>query len=317
MYNAYSVLPLVTAIIPSYNYGQFVTEAVDSALAQTTPVEVIVVDDGSTDDTQERLAPYGDRIRVIRQPNAGLSAARNTGIREARGEWIALLDADDYWHPNKTELQLACAARTGVDFLGTLGRSRGELPAQLGEPSVVPLLLRDFFIWTPIGPSSVMIRRRCFAEVGHFDETLRAVEDRDMWLRLVLRFPAIRIENACTFYRQHEGQMSRRGDRMHRSFKMVLDKFFRAHPEHAPLEREAYSFMNVTAAMTYMEEGNYGRALNLIARSLASYPIASAAAGKMSTECRLRLMMRAAIGRSAFTRLQRWRGKVEPEANLG
>src|SRR5262245_47307538 len=106
---------LVSVVIPSYNYGQFVGEAVESALLQTWRggVEVIVVDDGSRDDTRRRLGPYMDRIRYIYQENRGLSGARNTGIRAARGEWIALLDADDRWHPEKTEIQLEAAERAG------------------------------------------------------------------------------------------------------------------------------------------------------------------------------------------------------------
>src|SRR5487761_1421423 len=104
--------PLVTAIIPAYNYGPLVVEAVESACAQTYPrMEVIVVDDGSTDDTQGRLRPYLDRIRYIRQENRGLSAARNTGIQAAQGEWNALLDADDVWHPQKTAVQIDAACK--------------------------------------------------------------------------------------------------------------------------------------------------------------------------------------------------------------
>ena len=98
---------LVSVVVPTYDYGCFVAEAVASALAQTYPHrEVIVVDDGSTDDTREVLAPYSDRIRYIFQSNQGLSAARNTGIRAAQGEFIALLDSDDVWHPRKLEVQM-------------------------------------------------------------------------------------------------------------------------------------------------------------------------------------------------------------------
>jgi len=94
--------PLVTVVIPTYNYGRYICETVESALGQTySPVEIIVVDDGSMDDTRERLATYGDRIRYIHQQNRGLSAARNTGIQAARGEFVALLDSDDLWLPDK------------------------------------------------------------------------------------------------------------------------------------------------------------------------------------------------------------------------
>ena len=105
---------LISVVIPTYNYGHFVTEAVDSVLAQTyRHYEVVVVDDGSTDDTRARLAPYGDRIRYIHQENQGLSAARNTGIRAARGGVIGLLDSDDKWHPRKLETQAAFLRLTG------------------------------------------------------------------------------------------------------------------------------------------------------------------------------------------------------------
>src|SRR5437773_3781756 len=98
----------VSVVIPTYNYARYLPEAIDSALAQThAPLEVIVVDDGSTDDTPRVLAVYGDRIRVIRQANRGPGAARNTGIAAARGEYVGFLDADDVWLPRKLELQMA------------------------------------------------------------------------------------------------------------------------------------------------------------------------------------------------------------------
>src|SRR5262245_37852496 len=98
----------VSVIIPTYNSGPLVVEAVESVLRQTQPAtEIIVVDDGSTDDTQERLAAYRDRIRCVRQSNARVAAARNTGLALASGEIVAFLDADDAWHPHKLERQLA------------------------------------------------------------------------------------------------------------------------------------------------------------------------------------------------------------------
>src|SRR5437016_1233967 len=103
---------LVSAVIPAYNYARFVCRAVDSVLAQTYPhLECIVVDDGSTDNTLEVLAPYGDHIRVITQKNAGLSAARNTGVRNAGGEYVGFLDADDWWQPQKIAKQVALAEK--------------------------------------------------------------------------------------------------------------------------------------------------------------------------------------------------------------
>src|SRR5436305_4940478 len=105
--NGAAVMKTVSVIIPAYNYARYIAEAIDGALAQThAPLEVIVVDDESTDDTPRVLAGYGDRIRTIRQPNGGAAAARNTGMAAARGEYVAFLDADDVWLPRKLELQL-------------------------------------------------------------------------------------------------------------------------------------------------------------------------------------------------------------------
>ena len=101
--------PLVSVVIPSFNYARFLVDCVDSALAQTYPHrEIIVVDDGSTDNTRQVLEHYGDKIVYIHQSNQGLSQARNTGIHAAKGEFIALLDSDDLWHPRKLELQIRC-----------------------------------------------------------------------------------------------------------------------------------------------------------------------------------------------------------------
>src|SRR5436305_5180727 len=102
----------VSVVIPTYNCGGLVAEAVGSVLAQSRlPAEIIVVDDGSRDDTRERLAPFGDRIRYVCQANQGVSAARNLGVQHARGEVIAFLDADDIWHPRRLELQLQVMLR--------------------------------------------------------------------------------------------------------------------------------------------------------------------------------------------------------------
>src|SRR5208283_2367398 len=99
--------PLVSVVIPTYNCGRYICETVESALGQTySPVEIIVVDDGSTDDTRERLTTYGDRVRYIYQQNTGPAVARNRGVQDAQGDWIAFLDADDLWLPYRLELQV-------------------------------------------------------------------------------------------------------------------------------------------------------------------------------------------------------------------
>jgi glycosyltransferase involved in cell wall biosynthesis len=264
--------PLVSAVIPSYNYGHFVCEAVESALAQTYPnIEVVVVDDGSTDDTRERLAPYTDRIRYIHQTNSGLSAARNTGIRHARGEWIALLDADDLWHPDKTTLQLASAKRVGrVALIGS--PPARAMPKELPlHPPLHRVGVSDFLLSSRMGPSSALIRRDAFSVVGNFDETLRSVEDRDMWLRLAAQYPAVVVESPCWSYRTHSGQMSRAAKRMYDNYHKVLESFFENHPDHAMLRNMAYSYLYFDSSLCFLECGERWRALGMLLRSFADH----------------------------------------------
>jgi glycosyltransferase involved in cell wall biosynthesis len=193
--------PVVSVVIPTYNYGRFVTAAVDSVLAQTRPAdEIIVIDDGSTDDTRDRLAGCRDRITYVYQANQGLPAARNTGIRAARGDLIAFLDSDDLWHPRKLEAQLAVLAGTpalGLVAADSVADFRGEWPA-VGDPAALPtrpVTLRDILVRSRFGPSSVLARRACFDAVGLFDPDLRSAEDRDMWLRIAARFPTVKVES--------------------------------------------------------------------------------------------------------------------------
>jgi glycosyltransferase involved in cell wall biosynthesis len=267
---------MVSVVIPSYNYGRYVTQAVDGALAQTyRNIEVIVVDDGSTDDTRERLAPYGDRIRYIYRENGGLPAARNTAIRAARGEWVALLDADDLWHAEKTEVQLRAAHARGLGDCAVIGSLPvdGELPEHLPpDPEVRRLGLRHFFLANPFGTTSALIRRACFDEVGLFDETLRAVEDRDMWLRIAARFPIAQAMLPCWWYRMHPEQMHRDPSAMYANYARVLDNFFAAHPEARSYRDLAWSFFHFDAAWAYEAAGYRATALRHILRSLARYP---------------------------------------------
>jgi glycosyltransferase involved in cell wall biosynthesis len=264
---------LVSVVIPTFNYGRFVGEAVESALAQTYPdLEVIVVDDGSTDDTERSLKRFGSRIRYVYQNNRGLSAARNTGVRLANGDWIALLDADDVWHPQKTEVQLA--AGQSIADVGLIGSLPADvLPQALDpEPSICLLSVRDFLLSSRMGPSGALIRRTCFDTVGLFDESLKSIEDRDMWLRIAARFPAAEISSPCWWYRPHQGQMSRRADRMLENYERVLTKFFNQHPQHAALRRLGWSYLYLDASWGFLDEGNIWRARTLMAKSLLSWP---------------------------------------------
>jgi len=298
---------LISVVIPAFNYGHFVGDAVDSALAQTyRDIEVIVVDDGSTDDTQRVLKRFGSRIRYVYQNNRGLSAARNTGVRLANGDWIALLDADDVWHPQKTEIQLA--AGQSVAGAGLIGSLPADVlpPALDPAPAIHALSVRDFLLSIRTGPSGTLIRRTCFDAVGLFDESLRSIEDRDMWLRIAARFPAVEVVSPCWWYRPHQGQMSRHGARMLENYQRVLTKFFSEHPQHAPLQRLGWSYMYVDASWIFLEEGNVRRARALMVRSLLAWPW-SFGDRRLRRFPRTPIIARLLVGGRMYDRLRRLR----------
>ena len=206
---------LVSVIVPTYNRGWIVKEAIDSVLKQDYPhVELIVVDDGSTDDTPELLAVYGDRITVFRQKNQGVSSARNRGIEKSSGELIAFLDSDDTWAPGKLSCQVAFF-RNNPDALicqteeiwirngkrVNPKKIHQKLSGMIFEPSLNLCL---------VSPSSVMMRRAFFDCVGFFDETLPACEDYDLWLRASAHYPVYLIDAPLTVKQGgHEDQLSR------------------------------------------------------------------------------------------------------------
>jgi glycosyltransferase involved in cell wall biosynthesis len=183
-------------VIPTYNRAALIGGAIQSVLAQTAPnVEVIVVDDGSTDGTDKELAQFGDRIRVLRQQNGGVSAARNAGIRAACGKWIAFLDSDDRWEPRKLERQLACveALDAGLCFTRCMADD-GEMIRDTDNLSLVrkengffylenPLDLLGRKGWHPVLPS-MLAAKRLLEETGLFDESLAAAEDTQLIYRL-------------------------------------------------------------------------------------------------------------------------------------
>ena len=184
---------LVSLIIPAYNAGRYLNETISSVLAQTYhAIEVIIIDDGSTDDTATVLAQYKNkpRVRVIRQENKGVAAARNTALRVAKGEFIALLDADDIFLPNKIERQVAYLKShpaCDVCYCNILHFYDGEPEKtfQLQQNyysgvEVLPHLVRSFFI----NPLSVVMRRSAVDRIGFFDERYRGPEDFDFFLRL-------------------------------------------------------------------------------------------------------------------------------------
>ena len=186
----------VSVIIPTFNRARMIGGAIESVLTQTQPgVEVIVVDDGSTDATAEELKRFGDRIAVIRQDNTGVSSARNAGIRAARAQWVAFLDSDDHWQPRKLQRQLECVRKfdAGVCFTrcvaddGELIRDVDDLDLVRAESDLCrlenPLDLVGRPGWHPALPS-MLVQKALLEQAGMFDESLFAAEDTELVYRL-------------------------------------------------------------------------------------------------------------------------------------
>lgn len=209
--------PAVSVVIPAYNAAWCVGKAIDSVLAQTfTDFELLVVDDGSTDDTASALARFGKAIRVIRQHNGGLSCARNAGIRASRGEFVAFLDADDWWLPDKLARQVTLMrAQPTVGFVSTAARVE-NLEGQLLNVWACTACKGPFLpcLFGANGDvagsgSAVMVRRLLFDQVGGFDESLRSLEDVDMWMRLAAVAGYACIDEPLAIILKRPGSMSR------------------------------------------------------------------------------------------------------------
>ena len=207
--------PLVTVIMPTFNRQRYLGQAIDSVLAQTyTHFELIVVDDGSTDATAELLAGYGPSIKVIQQPNQGVSAARNTGIRASKGAFIALLDSDDYWMPQKLDRQIdffstrpkACICQTEEIWI----RNGMRVNPKKKHKKYSGMIFEKTLPLCLVSPSAVLLRKSLLDEVGLFDERLPACEDYDMWLRITWKYPVHLIDTPLIVKRGgHADQLSR------------------------------------------------------------------------------------------------------------
>ncbi len=240
--------PLVSVIVPAHDAAAFIQATLESALAQThAHLEVIVVDDGSRDATPAivtELAAQDERIRLLRQPNAGVAAARNRGLAASRGSLIALLDADDLWHPEKLARQVAvirrCPPRVGlvytwssvIDEAGRVVDRRGcGVPRYAGE--VYPALV----LWSFVGNASTpLIRRACLEAIGGFDPGLHArraqgCEDLKLYLAIAERYEFAVVPEFLVGYRQTARSMSRDVWQMKRSHDLVLAEVRARHPE--------------------------------------------------------------------------------------
>ena len=231
-------MPKVSVIIPAYNVAPYIGETLDSVFSQTlADYEVIVINDGSpdTEALERELARFGDRVRYLKQENRGASAARNAGLRAARGEFVAFLDADDLWLPNYLDAQIEFMIDRDCDLVcadaevfsddsdehQTYMESLMPAAPAMGDITFIGLLSAEQSLIT----SGVLVRRERVLEAGLFDEALRNSQDFDLWLRLAQSGTRMAYQRQVLLrYRSREGSLSGDEVNVHRRELRVLEK---------------------------------------------------------------------------------------------
>jgi glycosyltransferase involved in cell wall biosynthesis len=207
--------PLVSVVIPTYNRWPMVEEAVDSVLAQNyKDFEVIVIDDGSEDGTIEQLGKYGTRIRLFSESRRGVAAARNSGVRQSTGRYVAFLDSDDLWKPKKLEVQVAfMESHLGAEICQTEEVwIRNGVRVNPKKKHLKPSgdIFRASLDLCLVSPSAVMMTRKLFDRQGGFDESFPVCEDYDLWLRVAVETPVFLVPEPLVVKRGgHTDQLSR------------------------------------------------------------------------------------------------------------
>lgn len=273
--------PLVSVIIPNYNYANYVCEAINSVLDQTYEnIEIIVVDDGSADNSAEILKGYGDRITAIFQPNAGVSAARNNGVKNSSGEYVAFLDADDVWLPKKIEKQVDLfesekdlgLVHVGVEEIDANGNMlQTRLDGMSGAVSREFLLFERSVVLG--GGSGSALPRRIFDEVGGVDLDLQTSADWDLFYRVSRVYNIGFVPEVLLKYRIHSSNMHGNIKRMEREMLYGFEKAFCENsPDVQSIRGKAYSNLHKTLAGSYFREGNYSDFLRHSLKSLYLHP---------------------------------------------
>lgn len=273
--------PKVSVVIPAYNAEATLEGTLQSVLGQTfSDIEVLVVDDGSQDRTSEIARCFGNPVRVIFQENRGVSEARNNGVKGARGLYIALLDADDVWHPDKLEKQVrmldanqdVMGNYVGVVRVSASGDTLEHLPARGFDDLCRSLLLHSSVI--PTSPSSLVLRREAFDLVGLFDPRFSQCADWDFLIRASLKVTLAPVEGWLVRYRTAMGNMSSDISLLERDTFAVLDKFYASEDArpYQDIKDRVYSNHWLILSGSYLHDGQPGRAAGCLVQALRRDP---------------------------------------------
>lgn len=273
-------MPKISVIIPAYNAMAYLPQTIESVLQQSfTDFEVLIVNDGSSDSIEEWATRLIDkRVKLICQPHSGVCVARNTGISEAKGEYIAFLDADDLWHSTKLEKQVNCLdskptvglVYTWTGLIDESGKAIGRVWTSDVEGDVWKHIVVNDMI---SNGSSPMIRRACFNVVGVFDPNITSSEDRDMWTRIAAKYPFGVVKQVLTFYRRHPGNTTNKRQKMIQDLRQVIEKTFESVPlELLYLRGRSYGVMHLSQGWNSINEGNYQEAMSYRRQAFLHYP---------------------------------------------
>lgn len=274
-------VPLISVIIPNYNYARYLPQAIDSALAQTySNVEIVVVDNSSNDNSLEVLQSYGDRIRWFQQPNQGVSGSRNRAIKESRGEFVAILDADDVWLPEKLarQMELLSNPRVGMVYCGLQLVDADGQPLEKEINGLRGHVLKKLALLeapgVPACGSSSLIRRECFDKVGLFDRELSISADWDMWRRIACHYEIEIVREPLVLYRQHGSAMHLKIDVFERDMLHAFATMFRdpAAVEIHGLRRHCYANLYSMLSGSHFHAGHWVKSLGYALRSVCAWP---------------------------------------------
>jgi glycosyltransferase involved in cell wall biosynthesis len=277
---------LVSVVIPVHNGGKTVARAIESALAQAyDAVEVVVADDGSTDDTREVVGRYLGRVRVVEQANRGAAAARNLGLRAARGEYVAFLDADDEFLPGRIEkgvAPMAADARVGATFCRLYREypdgSRDIYGDAYGRCRAFP---EHLWPSSHTQTSGVTCRLAAIERVGPFDESLQSHDDLDLWIRLAESSRVVEIAEPLAVFHDTAGSYSKRWDnaRSEADYYRVIEGALKRCPErYGPFRNIIMADAHLHWGILYLVRGDHARARGFLRRSFRTVPTATAVA---------------------------------------
>ncbi len=274
--------PSVTVVIPCYNSASTLRETLDSALGQTYDnIQIIAINDGSTDETGDILTAYGDRITVLSQQNSGQTVAKINGIAQATGDYIAFLDSDDLWDGAKISRQVALmesSPETGLCYTAgyDIDGSGARMSPFFASPSYRGNCFEELLLQNDIVASSVMVRRDALDRLGVFDAELRACENWELWTRIASEYLVDCVDEPLTFYRKHGSNMSSKiGHMRDYRLRVVAKNEVRYAGRSAEIDRIlqlAYHRAHISFGRVYLGQLSLGEARAELSRAIRRRP---------------------------------------------